>query len=180
MNYICIQIFIYINMLIMKTVSLFLMLMIGFSLSACNSGTKELNKPEETKKQPENTAIKTTLVENMTTSEFKEKIFDYTTNTEWSFSGETPVIIDFYADWCRPCKMIAPIMEELAKEYEGKIIIYKIDTQKETELATAFGIRSIPSLLFIPTNGPPQMTTGAFSKEQYIKMINEIIYQQNK
>lgn len=113
---------------------------------------------------------------HLTKQEFLEKVMNYQVNKDvWKFEGDIPCIIDFYADWCRPCKMIAPIMTDLAKEYKGKINIYKVNTEKEKELAAAFGIRSIPSLLFCPMTGNPQMTQGAQSKEQYKKMINEYL-----
>ena len=105
---------------------------------------------------------------------FKEKVFDYENNTEWNFKGERPAIIDFYADWCGPCKMVEPIMEELAKEYEGKVDIFKIDTDKEQELAAMFQIRSIPSVLFIPVNDKPRMAIGAMPKEGYVNAIKDI------
>ena len=117
---------------------------------------------------------------HLTKDDFLNKVMNYQVNKDaWKFEGEIPCIIDFYADWCRPCKMIAPIMDELAKEYKGKINIYKVDTEKEKELAAAFGIRSIPSLLFCPMNGDPKMTQGAQSKEKYKEMINEYLLKGN-
>ena len=94
---------------------------------------------------------------------------------EWKFLGDKPCIVDFYASWCGPCKMIAPILEELAKEYDGKIDIYKVDTEKEQELAAVFGIRSIPTLLFCPTDGRPQVAQGAMSKADFEKAIDELL-----
>lgn len=113
--------------------------------------------------------------EHLTLETFKEKVFDFEANKEWKFKGEIPAIIDFYADWCGPCKLVAPIMEELAQEYEGKVKFYKIDTEVERELAVMFGIRSIPSILFIPMEGQPQMTTGALPKENFVQMIEEVL-----
>ncbi len=113
--------------------------------------------------------------EHLTLETFKEKVFDFETETEWNFKGEIPAIIDFYADWCGPCKQIAPIMEELAIEYEGKVTIYKIDTEDQKQLAAIFGIRSIPSILFIPKDGQPQMSTGALPKAEFEKIIKEIL-----
>lgn len=112
---------------------------------------------------------------HLTTAEFKQKVFNYEVNKEWKYEGTIPCIVDFYATWCGPCKMIAPILEDLAAEYEGKIIIYKINTESEPELAAAFGIRSIPSLLFIPASGQPQMAQGALGKEQLKEAIQEIL-----
>ena len=111
----------------------------------------------------------------LTTQEFKEKVFNYEQNKEWKFAGSNPAIIDFYADWCGPCKMMAPILEELAKEYQGKVDIYKVDTEQEQELAGAFGISSIPSLLFIPKEGAPQMAQGALPKNVLEQTIKEIL-----
>lgn len=125
-----------------------------------------------------NTGDKTVKGKNMeylTAQTFKEKVFNYETNKEWKYEGEVPCIIDFYADWCGPCKMIAPTLEELAEEYDGKIMIYKVDTEKEQELASAFGIRSIPSLLFVPKDGQPQMAVGALTKEGFVQAINDVL-----
>ena len=113
--------------------------------------------------------------EHLTLETFKEKVFDFENETEWNYKGEIPAIIDFYADWCGPCKQIAPIMEELAIEYDGKVTIYKIDTEDQKQLASIFGIRSIPSILFIPKDGQPQMSTGALPKENFVQMIKEIL-----
>jgi thioredoxin len=107
--------------------------------------------------------------------DFLNKVFDFENKTEWEYTGERPVIIDFYADWCGPCKMLSPIMEELSNHYEGKVDIFKVDTEQEQELASAFGIRSIPSVLFIPKNsGKPQMSVGAMRIDDYKKAIKDI------
>jgi thioredoxin len=112
----------------------------------------------------------------LTKAEFLTKVANYEANpSEWKYLGDKPCIIDFYADWCGPCKTIAPILEELAKEYDGQIYIYKVDTEKEQELAAAFGIRSIPSLLFVPMNEQPQMAQGALPKETFKKAIDEVL-----
>ena len=106
---------------------------------------------------------------------FKQKVFNFEANTEWKYEGSVPCMIDFYADWCQPCKMVGPILEELQEEYGDKIIIYKIDTEDQQELAAMFGIRSIPSLLFVPTEGQPQMAVGALPKETFIKAIEDVL-----
>ena len=106
---------------------------------------------------------------------FLDKVFNYEVNKEWKFEGELPCIIDFYADWCGPCKMVAPVLEELSEEYEGKIDIYKVDTEAQQELAAAFGIRSIPSLLFCPKNAQPQMAQGALPKPALVDAINNVL-----
>ncbi|MCG8330327.1 MAG: thioredoxin domain-containing protein [Chitinophagales bacterium] len=108
----------------------------------------------------------------LTTEQFKQNIFDYTTETEWNYKGELPAIIDFYADWCGPCKMIAPVLEQLSDEYKDDLIIYKVDTEVELELSAVFGIRSIPSLLFIPMEGKPMMQAGALNKFQLKSVID--------
>ncbi|MEI7500717.1 MAG: thioredoxin [Bacteroidota bacterium] len=115
------------------------------------------------------------MVEHLTKQAFLEKVFNYEKNQEWKFEGTRPCIIDFYADWCGPCKMVAPILEELAKEYAGKIDIYKIDTEAEQELAGTFGIRSIPSMLFVPLAEQPQMSVGALPKDSLKKAISDIL-----
>ncbi len=115
------------------------------------------------------------MTEHLTKEAFLNKVFNYEKNKEWKFEGERPCVIDFYADWCGPCKIVAPVLEELAKDYEGKLNIYKVNTEEELELAAAFGIRSIPSILFVPATGQPQMAMGAFPKETFIKAIKEVL-----
>ncbi|MGQ1891037.1 thioredoxin [Thermophagus sp. OGC60D27] len=115
------------------------------------------------------------MVEHLTKETFKEKVFDFENNKEWKFEGEKPCLIDFYADWCQPCKMVAPILEELSEEYNGKIDIYKIDTEDQRELAGMFGIQSIPSLLFVPTEGQPQMAQGALPKDTFERAIKDVL-----
>jgi thioredoxin 1 len=110
---------------------------------------------------------------NLTTTDFKEKIFDYESESEWKYKGELPAIIDFYADWCGPCKSVAPVLEELSNEYEGKVNIYKLDTDKEAELSAVFGIQSIPTFLFIPVDGAPMLQRGAVPKILFKQVINE-------
>lgn len=113
------------------------------------------------------------MAEHLTKNDFLEKVFDYENKKEWDFQGDLPAVIDFYADWCGPCKMVAPIIEELSVEYEGKVNFYKIDTEAEQELAMAFGIQSIPSLLFIPKEGKPQMAAGALPKDTFREVIDK-------
>ncbi|HOT13373.1 MAG TPA: thioredoxin [Bacteroidales bacterium] len=111
----------------------------------------------------------------LTTQEFKEKVFNYEVNKEWKYVGELPAIIDFYADWCGPCKMVAPILQDIAKDYAGKLIVYKVDTESEQELASVFGISSIPTLLFVPKEGQPQAAMGALPRQTFDQAINEIL-----
>ncbi len=114
-------------------------------------------------------------MEHLTKETFLDKVFNFEKNKDWKFEGDLPCIIDFYADWCQPCKIVAPILEELAEEYKGKINIYKVDTEQEVELAGAFGIRSIPSLLFCPKDGQPQMAMGALPKETFKQAISDVL-----
>jgi len=115
------------------------------------------------------------MTENLTKESFLKKVFNFEDNKEWKFEGEKPAIIDFYADWCGPCKSLAPVLEQLSEEYAGKIDIYKIDTEAEQELAAAFAIRSIPSMLFCPLEGAPQMANGALPKAELERVILEVL-----
>ena len=108
----------------------------------------------------------------LTTQKFKEDIFDYTAAKEWNYKGDKPAIIDFYADWCGPCKMVAPILEELSNE-NPDVIIYKVDTEVEQELSAVFQIRSIPSILFIPKDRQPMMQAGALPKNALQEIIDK-------
>jgi thioredoxin len=114
-------------------------------------------------------------VVHLTTQDFKEKVFNYETEKEWKYEGSLPAIIDFYADWCAPCKMVAPILEDLANEYSGKIMVYKVDTENEQELASVFGIQSIPTLLFIPKEGQPQAAMGALPRQTFETVIKDVL-----
>lgn len=114
-------------------------------------------------------------MEKLTKDTFKQKVFDYEKNKDWKYEGALPAIVDFYADWCGPCRMVSPVLEELSKEFAGKITIYKVDTDKEQELASVFGIRSIPSILFIPKDGQPQMAMGALPKEAFKDAIAKVL-----
>lgn len=113
---------------------------------------------------------------HLTKAEFITKVANFEANpSEWKYLGDKPCIIDFYATWCGPCKMVAPIMDELAKEYDGKISIYKVDVDAEPEIAAAYGIQSIPTIFFCPMNGNPQISMGAMPKESFQKVITEVL-----
>ena len=108
---------------------------------------------------------------------FKDRIFNYETEQEWKFKGDKAAIIDFYADWCGPCKSVAPILEELSEQYKDQLVIYKVDTDKEMDLSSLFGIQSIPTLLFIPLNGNPMVQKGALPKNVFQQIIEERLLQ---
>ncbi|WP_106827742.1 thioredoxin [Parabacteroides pacaensis] len=152
-------------MKILKVTLLLLTCIAVTQLTATNKSTNiPINNP-----QKENTMN----VIELTQEEFLKKVYNFNVNPDnWKYEGDKPCIIDFYATWCGPCKALAPRLEEVAKEYEGKIYIYKVDVDKESELAALFGIRSIPTLLYCPLIGEPQLISGSLSKEQLQKTIN--------
>lgn len=115
------------------------------------------------------------MAEHLTLEAFKNKVFDYEAEKEWKFKGDLPAIIDFYADWCSPCKMVAPILERISKKYEGRLNVYKVDTEAEQELAGMFGIQSIPTLLFIPSVGQPRVSMGAMPEKEFERIISEVL-----
>ena len=119
--------------------------------------------------------------EHLTAKTFRAKVMDYEKNPkQWVFEGDKPCIVDFYADWCKPCRMIAPIMDELAAQYSGKVDFYKVNTSEERELTNYFGINSIPYVLFVPVNGQPSAQRGAMPKDSYVRIINEILLPEKK
>ncbi len=115
------------------------------------------------------------MIEHLTMDTFKTKVFNFEENKDWKFEGDTPCIIDFYANWCGPCKMVAPVLEELQKEYGSKLNIYKVNTEDERELSAMFGIQSIPSFLFVPSEGKPQMAMGALPKATFEQAFQEVL-----
>ncbi|MFI3323050.1 MAG: thioredoxin [Rikenellaceae bacterium] len=142
------------------------LIMVGLVVTCAVAQTVTNSKKTET-------SMKTV---HLTKAQFLEKVANYETNPqEWKYLGDKPALIDFYASWCGPCKMVAPILEELAQEYGDEIVIYKIDTEAEQELSAIFGIRSIPSLLFVPMEGQPQMSQGAMGKADLIKAIDTVL-----
>lgn len=113
------------------------------------------------------------MADELNKQTFLEKIFNYEASEEWKYVGELPALIDFWAPWCGPCKAVSPLIEELSEEYKGKVNFYKINTDVEEELSGVFGIKSIPSLLFIPMSGMPKMAVGALPKEQLKQAIED-------
>ncbi len=150
----------------MKSSLFFTILVSSMLFMSCNAGSQ----PVEEKKNP---AVGP--VTSLTNDSFKSQIFNYEVNKQWKYEGDKPAIIDFYADWCNPCRQLSPIVEEIAKEYEGKIVVYKVDTQKEQLLAQSLGITGLPTLLFIPAKGEPQISVGLLPKESLIRAINEVL-----
>lgn len=163
----------------MKHKSLLLVVVIaGLLFGSCSNNSTRANgtEKETTEKKSESKPESTGKPVHLTKETFKQKVMNYEKNTkQWVFEGNKPCVIDFYADWCQPCKKIAPIMKELAKEYEGQINVYKVDTEKQQELAGVFGIRSIPTILFCPQEGKPQMTRGALPKKTFVSIIDEFL-----
>jgi len=115
------------------------------------------------------------MLEHLTKETFKAKVFNFEENKDWKFEGDKPCLIDFYADWCQPCKIVAPILEELQEEFKEDLNIYKVNTEQEQELAGMFGIKSIPSLLFVPKDEQPQMAMGALPKDTLEKAIKDVL-----
>lgn len=155
----------------MKKIIGFITLLLILSLTACagnNTDNKQVNNNSK--------EIKKMGPIHLTKAEFLAKVANYEENpSKWVYLGDKPCLIDFYASWCGPCKTIAPILEDLAKEYDGQIYIYKVNTEEEQELAGDFGIRSIPTLLFCPMNEAPQMAQGAMPKEAFKQAIDEVL-----
>jgi thioredoxin len=115
------------------------------------------------------------MSEKLTKEEFQKKVFDWEKGTEWKYEGSLPAILDFYADWCGPCKMVGPILDDIAKKYEGKLVVYKVNTDEEQELAGMFNISSIPALFFVPMEGDPSFALGALPKAQIEKAVKEVL-----
>lgn len=153
----------------MKNLNGLLVFSVILSLFSCTMSAKTDQKSDN-----KNTAKGEVIVLNK--ADFLAKVFNYEKNqTEWVYEGDKPCIVDFYADWCGPCKKVSPILKDLAAQYKDEIVIYKVDVDAEKELAMAFGIQSIPTLLFIPKDGEPQIAQGALPKEEFVKQINSYL-----
>ena len=149
-------------------------LILAVAIASCSAKKGDVKTTENNKK----TEHKMGTIE-LTKADFLTKVTNFEKNpNEWVFLGDKPCIIDFYATWCGPCKMLSPILEELSREYAGKVNFYKVNTEEQQELAAAFGIQSIPSLLFCPMEGKPQMAMGALPKETLKQAINEVLLKQ--
>ena len=150
----------------MKRIILLSGLMVMLTSSGVRAGVPYVNEPK--------TAPSVNII-HLTNDTFKKLVFNYEANKEWKYEGTKPAIIDFYADWCAPCRQLSPVMEEIAKEYSGRIVVYKVDTEKEKLLTQTLGITSLPTLIFIPAKGKPQAAMGALPKESLVKAINEVL-----
>ena len=161
---------------------------ISLLMLSCNSGTKNSQNsdtnPTEAEvaapiaePEPQTTASSSGILIKINAKEFMEKVHDYKNMTTWKYKGDKPCIVDFYADWCRPCKMMDPILEKIAKEYEGKIIIYKINIDENKDIAQAFQINSIPFFLFCPLEGQAQSAMGMMSEENLRTAIKDVLKQ---
>ncbi len=153
---------------------------ITLTATACGTANSENNTSAtsntDTEVNANDSEKAATKPEYLTAETFKQKIWNYENNPEeWVYEGTEPAIIDFYADWCKPCKMVAPILDEISKEYSGKLKVYKIDTQKERELASVFQVSSIPAFLYIPAKGQPQMDKGYKDKAAFERIIKEVL-----
>ena len=157
----------------MKKIILVAILFLPFLVSCSQNRKAPAVFPQTAVGKTEKT--ETAKVQYLTTSDFRKKIMDYEAHPdEWVFAGSRPAVIDFYTTWCGPCKMMAPVVESLAGKYAGKIDFYKVDIDQETELASVFGISSIPTFLFIPVKGKPSVQMGAMQKEDFEGLIDKI------
>ncbi len=159
-----------------KSGILLFVILLSMSLTSCNSEAAEKKTTDEKAVAVKDDNQDQEAVIYLNEADFRKLVWNYQENPqEWVYSGELPAVIDFYAVWCGPCKRVAPIMEKLAKEYKGRVAIYKVDTDQSREVSSVFGIRSIPSVLFIPKNGKPAMQPGAMQEEQYRSIIEEFV-----
>jgi thioredoxin len=163
----------------MKKLGIILLaLTLNLGFIACDTNAAEKSSAAENEKKTTEISVNEVggTVIYLNEDSFRELVWNYNNSPQdWVYEGDLPAVIDFYADWCGPCKRVAPIMEKLAKDYNGKVVIYKVDTDANRELSSVFGIRSIPSVLFIPKSGKPAMQPGAMQEEQYKQIIEEFV-----
>lgn len=150
----------------MKNITLFLAFLLTTISASCQDKKPANTVSPDSKKQE---------IVYLTDQTFKEKVFNYSVNQKWKYEGAKPCIVDFYADWCGPCRRVSPILEEFAKDYSGQIIVYKVNTDKEQALSSKLGIQSLPTILFIPVSGEPKAVVGAYPKEELLKILNELL-----
>ncbi len=160
---------------------LLIVAIVFIGLSAC-SQNKDKTRTKATKAKTEKTTTAATdtatgKVIFLTTAEFKKKVIDFEKHpNEWVFEGKKPAIIDFFATWCGPCRRMSPTVDKIAKDYAGKIDVYKIDIDKEKQLAMVFGIQSVPTILFVPVTGKPTMQVGALDEASFRQAIREVLF----
>lgn len=150
----------------MKTTGFLILFAIMQVALSCNDSKTKVKPSEESVSAD---------IQELTTDGFYKSIADYEVNKEWKYKGTLPAIIDFYATWCPPCRQLSPLVDEVAKEYKGKIIVYRINIDKEKALVNKLGITNIPTLLYIPSTGQPKVTLGYIPKEKLLKTINEVL-----
>jgi thioredoxin 1 len=150
----------------MKRTAILLSIIFSILLSNCKSGKQEAKTT---------VAGAETIVTELNNESFKKLVYNYETDKQWKYEGDLPAVIDFYADWCPPCHQLSPLVEEVAREFHGKIIVYKVDTGRERDLTQALGITNLPTLLYIPAKGAPKVTLGYIPKETIVKTINEVL-----
>ena len=155
----------------MRKLYIFCCMMAGLCLFSCTPADKKAQPADEPDKVAEQPAP---AVQPLTTEAFIRDIFDFRNEPQWKYKGSIPCVVDFYTDWCKPCQMMAPIMERLAAEYQGKVLFYKVNVDMEPELAQYFNIQAIPCFLFCPTGGEPNMTTGGMMEEQLRQMLDNL------
>ncbi len=146
-------------------------LSVGLLWSSAVLAVASSDEPSDTQEVPVNKEKNGVIL--LDKAAFIDQVFDFENNKEWAYKGEKPAIIDFYADWCGPCKMLSPVLAELQDDYNGNLQVYKVDTDRSKELAAAFGIRSLPTVVFVPLKGEPKAILGFVPKEQLEKMISE-------
>lgn len=169
----------------MKRVKIILpLLLVASAITACGASSSKAEDTNDTNKRDsaiESKKVDKTYTISLTKEEFLKKVVDYRSNPdEWLYIGDKPAIVDFWAEWCVYCRKLAPVLEELAKEYEGQIYIYKVNTEQEKEIASTFGIRSLPTLLFAPIGDTPQVIQGAAPKAELKKIIDEVLLKKSK